>query len=76
MTRVADHANHDFESLQKFKLEQRFNSVVVDEFQELRKFHRERVFMDMAKLFEELLKSMEKSIDKGEVQVIDMITKE
>ena len=32
VTRVVDHATHDFESLQKFKLEQRFNQVVVDEF--------------------------------------------
>jgi hypothetical protein len=32
--------------------------------------------MDMVKIFEQLLKSMEGSIDRGEVQVIEMITKE
>jgi hypothetical protein len=32
--------------------------------------------MDMVKIFEQLLKSMETSIDRGEVQVIEMITKE
>ncbi len=30
----------------------------------------------MAKIFSTLLKSMEDSIDRGEVQVIEMITKE
>lgn len=75
MQQLINHGNCRFESLQKFKNDNRFISLVETDFGKLRRLNRDSIVKQVVKICKQICQKLEERIDAAEVEVSTLTTK-
>ncbi|TNV73878.1 hypothetical protein FGO68_gene2874 [Halteria grandinella] len=69
------HVTHRFESLQKFKADKGFTDLILQDFHEIRRLHRDSIISQIVALARRLCTTIDERIDAAEVEVTEITTK-